>query len=148
MKELINISEFPQHLKTLTETEWNELFNLLPEIQKTKSFGEIKISKRKPGEIQQFPFYTHEEITIRLVNTLYKLNLLPVFDWMDWDEGTEILRNESTDYNRFDKITLCKLLTTIIRADRFNDGYLVFSLRDGTVGKILQSLELKVRSTS
>jgi len=42
-------------------------------------------------------------------------------------------------------ITLCKLLTTIIRADRFSDGYMLSAFKHGDILEILKELK-KVES--
>ncbi|MBK8055438.1 MAG: hypothetical protein IPK35_19750 [Saprospiraceae bacterium] len=71
--------------------------------------------------------------------------MTPVFDWAAWEDGKNILLNPDFEYNTLDLISLCKLLTVIIRADRFNEGYLVSCFEKGIVLKIITALESKVK---
>ncbi|MBK8516537.1 MAG: hypothetical protein IPL55_09735 [Saprospiraceae bacterium] len=73
------------------------------------------------------------------------LQLTPVFDWASWSEGKSILLNADFVYNTLDVISLCKLLTTIIMEDRFNEGYLVSCFEKGIVLKIITALENNVK---
>ncbi|OFX52733.1 MAG: hypothetical protein A2046_05500 [Bacteroidetes bacterium GWA2_30_7] len=59
-------------------------------------------------------------------------------------EGKEIINNKELDYNCLEIETLCKLFTLIIRNDRFNDGFLVHNLQNGTIFKIIKALEFKI----
>jgi len=45
------------------------------------------------------------------------------------------------EFENLDSITLCKLLTTIVRADRFNDGLMISYFNDGTISAIIQDLK-------
>ncbi len=48
-----------------------------------------------------------------------------------------------TDYYSLDPLTLCKLLTLIVLADRFTDGNLVYELENGNDLNILKALSQK-----
>ena len=73
------------------------------------------------------------DITQSFVKTAYELKLVLNFDWGEWPEGKAMLQNKSQDFDNLDLATLCKLITTIIRADRFNDGYLISRFENGTI---------------
>ena len=59
----------------------------------------------------------------------------------EWPEGKAMLQNKSQDFDNLDLATLCKLITTIIRADRFNDGYLISRFENGTILKIIKAIK-------
>jgi hypothetical protein len=62
------------------------------------------------------------------------------FDWREWKEGQEMINDPEQDYSQLDSVTLCKLLTLIVRAERFYEGYLNKSLQNGSVLKIVTAL--------
>ena len=53
-----------------------------------------------------------------------------------------ILKQEHYDFNLLDTLTLCKLLTTIVRADRFTDGLLISFFEKSTILNILKAINL------
>lgn len=140
MKEL---EGFEGHLDQIKEEEWKELFDLIPEIERTKNFGETVFPEKSSQGVQSFPFVNQSQIVTRFVDVIRKLEITPVFDWMEWSEGKSMLEHKETDYHNLDTVTLCKLLTVILRADRFAEGYLVGRFNDGTLLDILKALEQK-----
>src|SRR5664279_5111286 len=90
-----------------------------------------------------FPYWISSEIVSKFLQTVNDLNIIPAFDWGGWVEGKEILHNREQDYNKLDIITLCKLMTCIIRSNRFSDGVLVGSFEDGTMQRIIRALKNK-----
>ncbi len=73
-------------------------------------------------------------------NLVHEANIVSPFDWLIWDEGRWLLMAQGTDFNKPDTVTLCKLVTAIVRNDRFNNGALECSLFDGSMLKILAAL--------
>ncbi|MGJ8743106.1 DUF6508 domain-containing protein [Polaribacter sp.] len=63
-----------------------------------------------------------------------------MFDWVNWDEGRVITRNKTFDYTSIDLETKCKLLTAIVRNDRFHEGAIKSSLNSGLIITILKSM--------
>jgi hypothetical protein len=61
-----------------------------------------------------------------------------------WAKGYDLINDENTDYNKLDSLTLCKLITSIVRANRFVEGSLVSNFESGTILKILKALERNV----
>lgn len=127
---MIEIENLEQHLNQITKEEWNELFNLIPKIARTIDFGNNNYGA---------------EIVSNTLNHIYNLNLPPVFNWVDWDFGKEILTSNNFDYTVLDKLTLCKLLTCIIRTNRFNEGYILKCFKDRTFEKILFNLKKEIK---
>ena len=117
----MEISFLKDHLKTLTPSDWQKLFDLLPDMESASTFGELKGGKNKDG-VLVFPSWDLAPVTLRFCHTVYKLDLVPAFDWMEWKEGMAILQNNDQDFSDLDIVTLCKFFTLIIRAERFNDG--------------------------
>ena len=49
------------------------------------------------------------------------------------------------DFKEFDINTLCKLLTVIIRSDKFCEGYMINCFETGTIAQILEALQSKIQ---
>ncbi len=129
---MYSLDNFQQHIDTLTLYDWNRLFDLLPEIESErdahKSLEEVSSNK----------------IQSKLLDLIYELEIIPHFGWANWDEGIAILKDENSNYSNLDTITLCKLITVITRAERFNDGFMCRCIRNGVFTKIIKTLKAKV----
>lgn len=141
----MNIQDFPSHLKSLTLHHWQDLFDLLPEMDNTKTFGNLINSTESEPGIFTFPYWSWAPIIERWLNVVEKLGLMPVFDWSAWEEGRAILKEPDTDFSKSDIITLCMLFTTVVRKDRFCEGYLVSCFSDGKIPKIIKAIQNQVK---
>lgn len=79
---------------------------------------------------------------------MYDLNLVLKFDWGAWEEGKEILNSGEQNFFALEPVTLCKLLTALIRTDRFMDGTLVSNFVNGTIIKIIKALQDNYKMTA
>lgn len=79
------------------------------------------------------------------IQIIIRLNIMPVFDWMEWKKGYEILEDNSFDYSKLETLTLCKLLTFIFRTDRYNANYLYERFLDRSMVKILDQLAAAIK---
>lgn len=132
-----DLEEFSEHLKTIHKSNWQKLFDLLLEIRRTESFGELA-----PG--LSMMSWRPKEIVITFLETVYDLGIIVIFDWMSWQEGEAMLKDKNTDYTRLDSVTLCKLLTAIVRNDRFVDGYLISCFEEEIIEKIIKGLKVNI----
>ena len=139
-----DLKSFDRHLRTLSQNDWNRLFSLLPNLENTRKFGSIKKSESLKSGIYTFPYFVPEPIVQDTLEVIYKLNIVPVFDWMSWEEGRELLENSNTDYLQLTVTTLCKLLTVIIRTDRFSEGYLISCFDRGVMTAIIKGLQNQI----
>ena len=142
---MIEIENFASYINQLSLKDWERVFTLKEEIKATKTFGTLCGNEKVDSGVFTLPYWQRSEIVEKTVNVISSLQLTPVFDWGAWEEGKDILFNGDFDYNTLDTITLCKLLTTLIRADRFNEGYLVSCFEKGIVLKIITALENNVK---
>ena len=137
---MTNIKDLPQYLKTITTAQWKALFTFIPEIESTEIFGTTGGGERLEDGSLTFPYWIEAEVVKKTSNELFKLDILPVYDWMKWDEGRSLL-NGYTDFKALDVISLCKLLTIVYRLDRFSEGTIVHYFKSGVMLKILQALK-------
>lgn len=145
---MIEIEHFESHINQLSEKDWERLFCLKTEILATKQFGTFYDCKTLENGVLTFPYWERSDVVEKTANVISGLKLTPVFDWAAWEDGKNILLNPDFEYNTLDLISLCKLLTVIIRADRFNEGYLVSCFEKGIVPKIIKALERNVKNNT
>ena len=132
---IISIEDLPAHLSKITQDQWKNLFDMIPEIENTTYFGEVTY---KDGTT--YPA-TWAEIVQRFHAYVYEIGLIVDFDWPHWEEGRNILSEEVPDLSNHSAVTLCKLLTAVVRSDRFVEGNLIAYFEDGTILNILRGLE-------
>lgn len=131
-------------INTIRKEEWNQLLNLIPEIEKTDNFGKPGgLKKYKDGTVS-FPFYIHTEIVNQFVKIAYDTGIIIPFDWSGWKQGQVMFRDNDFDFDSVDVFTKCKLITAIVRADRFSDGVLIEAFRSGLILKVLKSIDRQV----
>ncbi len=138
-----DLSEFPEHLLSLTDNDWNKLFEVSEQIKNTRSFGEMSGGEIIEENVHAMPYWEWSTVTSVFVKILNNLQLIISFDWGNWPEGKNILNNPTQLYDDLDTITLCKLLTAIVRSDKFSDGFLIGVLEDGTISKIIDAIKNK-----
>jgi hypothetical protein len=64
--------------------------------------------------------------------------LIVPFAWPEWREGIDLLREPlPADLHHISPVTAVKLMTVIVRSDRFAEGTILDKLEDGTVGRLL-----------
>ena len=124
------------NINKISKDDWDELFQLIPEIENNSTFG------KNISEENTFLWVSESEIVSKFRDVLFDKNIEIVFDWGNWKEGQDILENENSDYSKLDLMTLVKLITSIVRNDRFSTGYLVSKFEDGTILKILHRLNV------
>ena len=121
---MIPVEELPAQLTLISKSDWADLFKHLPGLRATKD-------KERDKAVSE------------MVDQAYYMQLIVAFDWSKWPEGKAMLDTPDTDYSALDGATLCKLLTTIVRADRFTEGYLKAMAKEGTLAKIVEGLKSK-----
>ena len=125
------------HLKNGIIDHIYNIKDKLPEIKNTTEFGTWDTSSSE----NIFPYVSPNKTVNKFIELVYEKNVVLSFDWMKWKEGQDILEKGEGDYSEFDLMTLVKLFTTIVRNDRFCEGYLVSKFEDGTILKILRRIQ-------
>ena len=141
--DLKNISST---VENISKKNWDKLFKLIPEIEKTKGFiqsGGIVEDPNNPDGFMVTPII-EKKIVWDLERTLDELNLLIAFDWPNWDEGRKIASNQ--DFENKDTVTLLKLISAFIRNNRFCDGALAEKFEDKSIEKILKQIKKNIES--
>jgi len=131
-------------INAYTKQDWQPLFELIPWIERTSSFGEWEpIIKDEEGAIQ-LPMFLPANIVSRFLEVVYAIPIIVGFDWAAWDEGRKMASDENFDFDSTDLVTKCKLITAIVRNDRFCEGALASSFESGLILRIIRSMEKEV----
>ena len=112
----------------ISKEDWEALIALIPEIEKT-DYSSVVTG------------WDYPEIVNRFHEIVYKKNMVLLFDWPKWMEARELLDDKNADFSELDLITLCKLITVIIRNNRFSTGYLGSCFEDGIILKMLYRIK-------
>jgi hypothetical protein len=130
-----------EKIYSYTELDWKPLLDLIPEIIAAKEFGRIdeELDYKKTGVIHLSP-YILSEITMKFLKIVYDIPIIIDFNWGSWDEGRKIASDEKFDFDTIDIPTKCKLITALVRNDRFCDGVLIEAFESGLIPKILVSI--------
>jgi len=139
---MLKEENFIETFEKLSYTDWQPLFDLMPKIEACNNFGEVVFDEDPDGSIHM-PYYNTDKIVDEFLEIVYGIPIIISFDWPNWEEGSKIYK-EFDEENTYSILTLCKLITTIVRADRFSEGELVMAFESGKMGKILNSLQRSV----
>ena len=121
---------------------------LIHKIEKTSYFGELGKLEIVENGIYQEAISTSAPIVSELLKVVYDLPIIIIFDWRTWREGWEILNNVNFDFNTLDTPMKCKMLTAIVRNDRFCESALVSAFNSGLILNIIKSMEKDFNSNN
>ena len=105
-----------------------------------------KRAQKDKGQVTQIPHCEPAPIVLRFLKVVYSIPIIISFDWVSWEEGRKIASNPDFDFDSVNLVTKCKLITAIVRNDRFCEGALVAAFESGLILKILESIEKEVNN--
>lgn len=118
---------------TPSPTDLAAVLHHLPVLQRLGLvFGEWRTP---PG---QLPYVDYGPEALAFMQDAAKLML--VFDWPEWKERARLYIDEPQQLAQVDLLTLRKLLTTHLRAERFNEGHMLQMWQQGHLTALLQRL--------
>jgi len=132
---LISDKEHLEALKKITEEQWQALAGLLDKIKRIEQITYVNEFQAAPEEA--------DILITAIYHFLHELKIVYPFDWPNWDEGSWLHKSPGLDFNRLDLLTLCKLVTAIVKNDRFSGGNRISHFEDGTMQKILEAIVKK-----
>ena len=130
-----------ERINSYTESDWKPLIDLIPSIENTEEFGKWSGGERNTDGVFTMPYMDTDEIVNEFLRLVYNIPIIIIFDWGSWDEGRNIASDMNFDFDTIDIPTKCKLITAIVRNDRFCEGALVNAFEKGLMLKILKSIE-------
>ena len=140
------MSEWGEAIMKLTDEDWDALKAISMRIQShTGVWGKTKGGNKDENGVIEMPYIVRDPLISEFVEFMYDHDLVVQFDWSEWDEGREWYRlQDESKYEHLNIETALKLLTAVIRNDRFHEGALVNAFESGDFPKIINTLiELK-----
>lgn len=137
---------YKEIIGSISQQDWQQLFDLIPEIENTLDFGDMKKIEKDENGIIQMPFWIPSPTVKKFQKIVNELPIIIVFGWSSWDEGREMANDQNFDFDSIDVLTKCKLITAIIRNNKFCDGALVSAFQSGLILKILKSMQKQITS--
>lgn len=131
-----------EKINSYTEQDWQPLLDLIPEIEKVDQFGDDSEAMKllEQGIIDMNPYEEHP-IVQQFRDVVYSIPIMIDFNWGAWDEGRAIVSDDNFDYDTIDIPTKCKIITAIVRNDRFCSGRLIEAFESGMMMKVLKSIQ-------
>lgn len=136
----LNENNYIETINGFSSSDWKPILDLIPEIEQTSTFGEMKGGEKNAEGIMVLPYWIESRVVSHFHRIVYDMPIIIDFDWGSWHEGREMARDESFDFNSVDIPTKCKIITAIVRDDRFCEGALVSAFESGIILKILKSI--------
>lgn len=131
-------------LYTLKCEDWEPLITLIPKIENTSTFGEWSTGTADEEGIYKLEHCIPMPIVFKFLEVVYAVPIIINFNWSAWDDGRKIASDENFDLDSTDLLTKCKLITAIVRNDRFCEGALISAFESGLILRILKSIEKEV----
>jgi len=136
---ILTRNNYYEIISGFTKADWKPLLDLIPEIEKAKSFC-TPFDNLKEDTIYLYPTFKESDVVLRFRKIVYDLPIIIDFGWGGWDEGRKMVADEYFDYDTIDIPTKCKIITAIVRNDRFCSGRLVSAFEDELILKVLKSI--------
>ncbi|HPQ82201.1 MAG TPA: DUF6508 domain-containing protein [Candidatus Saccharimonas sp.] len=133
------MSEWDDTVKNLSNDDWQQIEELNSQIQShTGSWGKMEGGDKDESGAIQMPYASPDPLVHKFLEVWYDKDLVIPFDWSEWDEGREwYTKTDESKYDSLNFETALKLLTAVIRNDRFNEGALMNAFESGDFPKII-----------
>lgn len=142
----LNENNYIETINGFSSSDWKPILDLIPEIEQISTFGEMKGGEKNAEGIMVLPYWIESRVVSHFHRIVYYMPIIIDFDWGSWHEGRGMARDESFDFNSVDIPTKCKIITAIVRNDRFCEGALVSAFESGLILKILKAIRQQTGS--
>ena len=138
---ILNENNYIETINGFSKNDWLPLIDLISKIEKVDKFGDDTEAMKllEQGMLDMDPYVEHPVVQ-QFRDVVYSIPIMIDFNWGSWDEGRKIVSDEGFDYDSIDIQTKCKIITAIVRNDRFCSGRLVEAFDSGMMRKILKSI--------
>ena len=143
---IIDEEDCKEKILSLTNKSWKPLLDLIPEIENTRNFGEWEKGEKDEEGVIQFPYFIPADVVSQFLKIVYSIPIIISFNWGAWNEGRKIANTPNFNFDNANLVTKCKLITALVRNDRFCDGALASAFESGLILKILKSIENQVNT--
>lgn len=143
---LLEENNYVKNINSFSLNRWKPLLDLIPAIEKSKNFGEMPGGTKNEEGTITFPHWIPEPVVIQCIEIVYEMPIIINFAWSTWDEGRNLLRGKNFDFDTVDIPTKCKIITAIVRQDRFVEGTLVSAFESGLILRLLISIRKQLEN--
>ena len=135
-------NQYTKRIKDFSHGDWIELQSLYRRVASHDgSFYAFEDCDSSTECVMQLPYILEADIVRDVRQYLYSRNLVVLFDWSHWEAGREFFRSDAVDkFDSISAIAVLKLLTAVIRNDRFNDGAFAHLFETGDAARLLARL--------
>ena len=142
----MTIEEYPQiSFYSMTKSEWDSIFNMIPWLEEIELIDPNEtLTDHKGTRTRPLKYVKYKSASVQLIGRMHKL--LKPFEWINWEEGLKILKDET--FTELDLISIGKLLTIILyykestnKLSPLGIACQAHDLEDGRVLKILKELK-------
>lgn len=142
MDEAKNIQQAVDNYRNLSKEKVEALRTINARIQDyVGEWGVRHDNERNKAGVLIFPWVEQYPLIQDFVSFMYENSLMVKFDWTEWQVGRDwYALDDENKYQQLNIETALKLLTAVIRNDRFNEGALVRAFEDTSFPKIIQKL--------
>ncbi|HJM04704.1 MAG TPA: DUF6508 domain-containing protein [Candidatus Saccharimonadaceae bacterium] len=150
------MADAKEALAKLTDADWQELAELNQKIQNHKgAWGETKGGEQVPSRtdpsriVTVMPYIENNELINEFIQTIHDKGLiLEGFDWKNWHVGKLWMEDDrESKYELLnDKVFTVKLITALVRQDRFAEGSIKRWFELGVIQKVLGRLLRQVNA--
>ena len=141
----VSLVIFESHLETIDKHAWEKLWKMIPVIEQTKQFGTWE-GMSCIGSGIQMPYFVAGPLIEEFVDLVEDMQLLVDYDWTSWKLGRYAVEHLEFHEGDFDIVDLCKLITMILRSNRFKEGLTGACFEKGLMVQILKSLKAEVET--
>ncbi len=145
---MIEEGNYEEKVYSFARKDWQPLIELIPEIESTSKFGKWVGGKNNEEGIIQMPYCVASPVVSKFLEIVYGLPIIISFNWGTWEEGHQMASDESFDFDTVELPVKCKLITAIVRNDRFCEGALVSAFESGLILRLLKSIKKEVVAIS
>jgi hypothetical protein len=121
---------------------WEAVDALLAEDERAVWAGGELVETTVVGGVErpvfQMPYVTYSDAMNRVVQSLYDLDAVVPLNWPEWD-GVDRYRGHRA-LEHASVANAVRMMTAIVRADRFSEGMIAAMLEDGTLPAALRRL--------
>ncbi len=122
---------------------WVRLLDAIDIVGLVDEFGTWRGGTTVEGDegVLEMPWVDYADEVSRLVQALYGVNAVVEFDGIELDIARQMVTSDPINV-----VDTVRMITTIVRVERFSEGQLLRSLEDGTMQVLMRRLANWYRS--
>ncbi|MGW5730742.1 DUF6508 domain-containing protein [Nocardia beijingensis] len=125
-------------LRAAPPESWQRLWSAVDEVLDQKPEAQASWRFENPDGSLSLPHVDYSDAIRRMTEAIYEVDAIVGFPWMKWDFRTAYPGGRGLETAAV--ADAARVLTAVIRGERFSDGTILAALKDGTLASALQRL--------